>query len=128
MSTAVSNPADGATAAITDGCPMTYLLTTNGNGDQDTYLQVVARVDAHAHGLIARYAGMNERGLAITTVWESKAQADRFTAEHLLPALRAIAGGDGDGPAVTVDFEAFEAFQPGRAGAAGSGAVQSQPA
>lgn len=93
---------------------MTYLLTNNGLGDMDTFRRITERVDPHAEGLIARYAGMNEHGLAITTVWTSKAACDRFTAEHLLPALEAVLGSPiptrGDG--VVVDFDVLEEAHP----------------
>jgi hypothetical protein len=91
---------------------MTYVMTTNTpHGEPDTYRKIVERVSSHADGLIARYAGMSEAGLAITTVWQSKAHSDRFTAEHLLPALREINGAPGGGPGTTIDFEAFDVEQ-----------------
>ena len=96
---------------------MTYLITTEHQGDPETYKKICERVDEHTDGLIARYAGMTERGLAVTVVWESKAHSDRFAAEHLLPALRDIAGVAADpGHPLVVDFEAFDTFVP--AGAA----------
>jgi hypothetical protein len=64
---------------------MTYLMITSGHGDMDTSRAICRQVDPHADGLIARYAGMSERGLAITSIWTSKAACDRFTTEHLLP-------------------------------------------
>jgi uncharacterized membrane protein YgcG len=94
----MSNSADGATPAIADRRAMTYLLTSIVPADRETFKKIVERVEPHARGLIARYTGMNERGIAITTVWESKAHSDRFTTEHLIPAVREIAGeGSGDG-------------------------------
>lgn len=91
-------------------CPMTYLMTSNTPGDIDTFRAVCGQVDAHATGLIARYAGQNENGLAITTIWESKAACDRFTVEHLEPALAALRGGETSpvGPIVLVAFESVE--------------------
>lgn len=90
---------------------MTYLMTSNTPGDIGTFRAICAIVDSHATGLIARYAGENEIGLAITTVWESKAACDRFTVEHLQPALASVAG-DPDtppaGPMVFVSFESVE--------------------
>lgn len=70
---------------------MTYLMTSNTDGDLGTFRQIVDRVGAPP-GMIARYAGENEHGLAITTVWETKAACDRFTAEQLIPALTAVLG------------------------------------
>lgn len=88
---------------------MTYLITTNTPGDAETYQKIVERVEPHAVGLIARYAGMNDQGLAITAVWESRAHSDRFTAEHLIPALRDRVVDD-PGPGTMVDFDAFDEF------------------
>ena len=56
---------------------------------------------------------MNEAGLAITTVWESKAHSDRFATEHLVPAIRDIAGDAiNGGPGILVGFEATDALNP----------------
>ena len=71
---------------------MTYLLTTSSPGDLDTYRRVCAEIEPFTTGLVARYAGPTERGLAITAIWESKADCDRFTIEHLVPALRSALG------------------------------------
>jgi hypothetical protein len=92
---------------------MTYVQTINGNGDPEGYLNVVERVQAHSDGLLARYAGINDRGLAITSIWESKVHADRFTVDHLMPALRDIVGDamDDGPPATMIDFTTFEEFQ-----------------
>jgi hypothetical protein len=103
----MSNPADGGEAGVTDAEAMTYVMTINNQGDADTYRKIVDRVSHHADGLIARYAGMNDNGLAVTTVWESKAHSDRFAAEQLLPAVRDIVG-EPNGNATVIDFEAFD--------------------
>jgi|SoiMethySBSTD1v2_1073268.scaffolds.fasta_scaffold434887_2 hypothetical protein len=98
-----------------DGVAMTYVLTNNFAGDVETYRRIAERVEPFAEGLVARYTGQNERGLAITTVWQSKAHADRFTAEHLMPAVHEFAGpaaGQPDG--VHVDFETFDEFVAAR--------------
>ena len=42
-----------------------------------------------AEGLISEVAGTNEAGLHVITVWESKADHDRFVAERLVPAFQA---------------------------------------
>jgi hypothetical protein len=41
-------------------------------------------------GLIATYAGAGPEGMCVISVWESKAHADRFTAELLVPTLRRL--------------------------------------
>jgi hypothetical protein len=87
---------------------MTYVMTTHSDhADPENYRKVSDRVSEHADGLIARYAGTTESGLAITTVWQSKAHSDRFVAEHLVPAIRDIVGEPG-GTGTTIDFEAFD--------------------
>lgn len=103
----MSNPADGGEPGAADAEAMTYVMTINSQGDADTYRKIVERVSDHADGLIARYAGMSEHGLAITTVWESKAHSDRFAAEHLLPAVRDIVG-EPNGNGMVIDFDAFD--------------------
>ena len=85
---------------------MTYLITTNSPGDAETFNKISERVERHAHGLLALYAGINDRGLAITSVWESKAHSDRFTVEHLMPAIRELMG-EHTGGGITVDFDCF---------------------
>ena len=91
---------------------MTYLITTNHAGDPEAYRKVVEHFDGPTAGLVARYAGMNDHGLAITSVWESKAHSDRFAAEQLAPALRVVVGDVDLGPSVVVDFEAFDVHLP----------------
>ncbi|HEV7762165.1 MAG TPA: hypothetical protein VGO78_24315 [Acidimicrobiales bacterium] len=109
----MSNLADGPAAAMPDGGVMTYVLVTNSTtGDPETFQAISDRVEEHAHGLVARYAGINERGLAVTTVWESKAHADRFTVDHLLPAIRELApeaDQQAEGPLV-IEYDAFDQF------------------
>jgi len=39
-------------------------------------------------GLLAWAAGTDEKGLNVVTVWESKAQMDRWAAEQLFPAFQ----------------------------------------
>jgi len=41
-------------------------------------------------GLLAWAAGTDENGLQVVTVWESKAQMDRWAAEQLFPAFQAL--------------------------------------
>ena len=54
---------------------------------------VIARQTAEPDGLQARYVGTTENGeLRIVTVWESKAQAERFFTQTLGPALAKALG------------------------------------
>lgn len=87
---------------------MTYVITTSTPGGTiETYRRVNAHVgDEPIAGLVHHVAGVDATGnLAITSVFETKAHADRFTAERLLPALQAV-GGEADGPVTVIDFEA----------------------
>lgn len=52
---------------------------------------------------------MSDAGLAITVVWASKADADRFETEHLLPTLRRVLGPpDPDSGSTMFSYEATE--------------------
>ena len=84
---------------------MTYIISTNGPGDEATFNQVGDLV-GHPDGLIALYAGAAGAGLSITAIWESKAHSDRFTAEKLFPALRQL-GIEPGAPASMIEFETF---------------------
>lgn len=89
---------------------MTYITSTsNISSDRESFSALDDRIQPHARGLIARYAGMNEQGLVVTAVWESKADADRFVAEHLAPTAREMFG-DAPPTGITVEFEAFDEF------------------
>ena len=56
----------------------------------------------------ARYVGVNELGLGITTVWASKADSDRFTSERLFPAIRQVFGNEPGEPMAMVGYEAAD--------------------
>jgi hypothetical protein len=86
---------------------MTYvLIVTNSAATYEGYEQVLAKLPTtRPVGMIARFAGMSDRGLTITAVWESKVHADRFGAEVLMPTIRATLG---DAPAVPTEVVAIE--------------------
>lgn len=46
--------------------------------------------DAPVEGLVATYAGTGPDGLCVISVWESKAHADRFAVEQLVPTLQRL--------------------------------------
>jgi hypothetical protein len=85
---------------------MTYIISTNTSGDEDTFRKVGELVGTETDGLIALYAGAAGEELSVTAIWETKAHADRFTAEKLMPALQqlGIAGGP---PVAMIEFETF---------------------
>lgn len=55
-------------------------------------------------GLLISLVGEAEGGLHFVDVWESKAEADRFAAERLLPAFQRT----GRGPGADATYIAFE--------------------
>src|SRR5687768_960244 len=89
---------------------MTYvLIITNSTATYEGYEQVLANLPTtRPAGLIARFAGMSDRGLTITAVWDSKVHADRFGAEVLTPTIRATLGEAPDVPSevVVIEYEA----------------------
>jgi hypothetical protein len=90
---------------------MTYL--TNSlipDGTLDGYHAInAALADDQPAGMVARYVGMSEAGLAITVVWASKADADRFETEQLLPVIRRVMGPPSpDGTATVFSYEAVD--------------------
>jgi hypothetical protein len=90
---------------------MTYLITTQSTGgDHESFRAVCDVLDAERpDGLLARYAGINDVGLVVTGIWTSKAHADRFTSEQLLPALQQVIGCRATGlPPTTIDTEVID--------------------
>jgi hypothetical protein len=102
----MSNPADGARRQIPQSDAMTYIISTNGPGDEESFRKVGELVGDRPDGLIGLYGGASGAGLSITAIWETKAHSDRFAAEKLMPALQelGIAGGR---PTTMIEFEAF---------------------
>ena len=101
--------ADVRTAALPHDLPMTYvLITTTTAGRYEDYEQVLTVLPTtRPEGLIARFAGMSDRGLTITAVWESKEHSDRFGAEALWPALQTVVGPRvGEGEQVVLQYDA----------------------
>lgn len=86
---------------------MTYIISTNSPGDEATFRKVGDLVERQPDGLVALYAGTSGAGLSVTAIWRSKAQADRFAAEQLMPALRQVVP-DGGPPAAMIEYETFE--------------------
>ena len=86
---------------------MTYIISTNAPVDEDTYRKVNDLIDVRPDGLVAFYAGAGGDGVSITAVWESKAQADRFAAEQLVPAMKQIGVQPGSHTSM-IEFETFE--------------------
>jgi hypothetical protein len=87
---------------------MPYIMSTlSPSGDLDGYRRVSAQLPERPDGMIARYAGESDGKLSVTVIWETKAQADRFLEEHLLPAIRAE-GAENTQPGTSIAFDAVE--------------------
>ncbi len=69
---------------------MSYVSITVAEAlNMDDYWAVDAQLGERAEGLIAEAAGYNDAGLHVVTVWESKADHERFITERLVPAFQA---------------------------------------
>jgi hypothetical protein len=107
----MSSSADGIERLTVDGVGMPYL--TNSLMPQasiDDYRTISeALPNDRPEGMVARYVGIADDGLAITVVWTSKAHADRFEAEHLEPTIRRLMGPpDPESDATFTNYEATE--------------------
>ena len=60
-----------------------------------------------AEGLVSEAAGSTDSGLYVITVWDSKAQHDRFVAERLAPAFEAAGVRPGPMTVTDVDVDAL---------------------
>ena len=73
---------------------MQYItVATPPTGGIEGFDQVVAHLGDAPDGLVARYAGAVDDGtVRVVSLWESKADADRFITERLGPALATVLG------------------------------------
>jgi hypothetical protein len=71
---------------------MSYAMVSQTPGVSIDWHYAVERElgDEPIDGLIASYAGTSLDGLCVISVWESKAHADRFAVEQLVPTLRRL--------------------------------------
>jgi hypothetical protein len=71
---------------------MSYAMVSQSPGVSIDWHHAVERElgDEPVEGLIASYAGTSPDGLCVISVWESKAHADRFAVEQLVPTLRRL--------------------------------------
>lgn len=71
---------------------MSYAMVTQAPGVDISWHHTLERElgDEPIDGLIATYAGTGPDGMCAISVWESKAHADRFTAELLVPTLQRL--------------------------------------
>lgn len=85
---------------------MSYAMVIDQAGiTLETYRKIQAELgNVKPEGQLVHSVGTSETGLRFIDIWESKAHADRFAAEILMPAFVAVLGA---APADTV-FSAVE--------------------
>ncbi len=107
----MSHSADGTGRQSDHDRLMTYTTISHVPGVPYADYEKVGRYlgDGPPEGLLARYGGETGDGLAVVAVWETKAQADRFAAERLEPALHQVHGPDLL-PGQFTGFEALDVF------------------
>ena len=84
---------------------MSYASITVAEGlTMANYNAIGEQLGPHpVEGLVGEAAGWNDAGLHVITVWDSKAQHDRFVTERLVPAFRAA--GVQPGPMTVTDVD-----------------------
>lgn len=90
----MSASADAYRALRGDDGAMPYLTNSlMPHGSIEDYRAITAALaNDHPEGMIARYVGVSDGGLAISVVWTSKVHADRFETEQLIPTVHALLG------------------------------------
>ncbi len=85
---------------------MAYALITHTPGSSLADYRALTAImgDDVPEGLVAQIAGDADGALHVVGVWESRASADRFVAERLMPAFQQA--GLGTGPQTT--YVAFD--------------------
>jgi hypothetical protein len=71
---------------------MSYAMVSQSPGVSIDWHHALQRElgDDPIEGLIATYAGTGPEGLCVISVWDSKAHANRFTVEQLVPTLQRL--------------------------------------
>ena len=88
-----------------------HIATTKGHTIED-FRTVTAKHNPprDIDGLLAWAAGSDQDGLRVVTVWESKAQKDRFEAEQLFPAFQALGMTDVAANSQFTEYDADEFY------------------
>lgn len=100
---------------------MAYTTITETTATLDDFDRVNALLPASPpEGLLLGIRGMGERGLTVVTLWRSKQDSDRFSADHLGPALAQVFGDPAPPPLHSISFDDVAlwgemAFSPRRA-------------
>jgi hypothetical protein len=69
-----------------------YAIIVDSPATLEQHRALITRLGDDPSGAIARFAGEIEGGLRVISVWESKADSDRFFAERLGPMLAQMLG------------------------------------
>jgi hypothetical protein len=110
----MGDPADARPALVGRSFGMTYMLSTQTPATPEQFEAVDAVVGPDMPtGLLARYIGVTDVGVAVTTMWASKADADRFFVERLRPAVQQVTGVDEPPPPqATIGYEVTHELLP----------------
>jgi hypothetical protein len=85
---------------------MSYLLTTQTPASPDEFARIDAVIgDEWPAGLLSRHQGETELGVVVSTLWASKADADRFFVERLRPAVDQVGASEPTAAHVSIGFE-----------------------
>jgi hypothetical protein len=71
-----------------------YAIIVDSPATLEFHRALVARLGDDHPGAIARFVGETAGGLRVISVWESKADSDRFFAERLGPVVAQMLGPD----------------------------------
>lgn len=86
-------------------------VATPSLGSIEQFDAVLAQLGGNPEGQEARYAGTAEDGkLRIVSLWESKADADRFFVERLGPALATLLGPEPVGAPEVVGIDVARSY------------------
>jgi hypothetical protein len=92
---------------------MTYAITTQTPASPEQFEEIDALIgDEPVAGLLARYTGVTDAGVAVTSLWASKADADRFFVERLRSAIEQVAGSADGGPQPSISFDVTHEMLP----------------
>ncbi len=87
---------------------MAYAVIVDSPATIEFHRDLVARLGDDQRGFIARFAGQTPNGLRVISVWESKADSDRFFAEQMQPLLAEMLGPERATPPQVSELEVEE--------------------
>ena len=88
---------------------MPYVMISHSPASLDFHREVNRRLGTEpAPGLLATFAGEIEGGVQVISIWESKADSDRFVTEDLMPIVRQLVPADRLGSRDASELDATE--------------------